>query len=68
MKFNFLKNEKIDHREYQVNIAKKCFGNNSLVVIPTGLGKTIIAIIIAAHTLENSPPNSKVVVLIIARN
>ncbi len=63
MKFNFLNNEKIDHREYQVNIAKKCFGNNSLVVIPTGLGKTIIAIIIAAHTLENSPPNSKVVVL-----
>ncbi len=63
MKFNFLKNEKIDHREYQLNIAKKCFGNNSLVVIPTGLGKTIIAIIIAAHTLENSPPHSKVVVL-----
>ncbi len=55
--------KKIDHREYQVNIAKKCFGNNSLVVIPTGLGKTIIAIIIAAHTLENSPPHSKVVVL-----
>ncbi len=63
LNFNFLKNEKIDHREYQINIAKKCFGNNSLVVIPTGLGKTIISIIIAAHTLENSPPHSKVVVL-----
>jgi len=63
LNFNFLKNEKIDHREYQINIAKKCFGNNSLVVIPTGLGKTIISIIIAAHTLENSPPHSKVVIL-----
>ncbi len=62
-KFNFLKNEKIDHREYQINIAKKCFGNNSLVVIPTGLGKTIISIIVAAHTLENSPPHCKVIIL-----
>ena len=61
--FAYLKGDKIDFREFQVSIAKKCFGQDSLVVIPTGLGKTIIALFVAAYSLENSPPNSKVIVL-----
>lgn len=34
-----------------------------MVVLPTGLGKTVIAVLVAAKTLEISPPDSKIVVL-----
>lgn len=30
-------------RDYQFNIAKKCLFQNTLVALPTGLGKTFIA-------------------------
>ena len=30
-------------RDYQFNIAKHCFFDNTLVALPTGLGKTFIA-------------------------
>ena len=30
-------------RDYQFNISKKCLFENTLVAIPTGLGKTFIA-------------------------
>ena len=30
-------------RDYQYNIAKKCLLENTLVALPTGLGKTFIA-------------------------
>ncbi len=63
LNLKYLKNEKIDFREFQVNIARKCFNKNSLVVVPTGLGKTIIALFISAYTLENSPADSKVIIL-----
>jgi len=33
------------------------------VVLPTGLGKTIIGVYVAAKTLENFPPKTKVIVL-----
>ncbi len=59
----YLKDEQIETREYQVQIAEKCVNKNSLVVLPTGLGKTIIAVIVVAHTLELYPPNSKVIML-----
>ncbi|GAH72245.1 unnamed protein product, partial [marine sediment metagenome] len=39
-----LKSEKLEFRKYQVEIASKCVNKNSLVVLPTGLGKTIIAV------------------------
>ncbi len=59
----YLKKSKVEFREYQVNIAEKCVGANSLVVIPTGLGKTIIALLLAAMTLEKVPKGSKVIVM-----
>src|SRR5438128_2768284 len=34
-------------REYQRNIALSAFKQNTLVVLPTGLGKTIIAMLVA---------------------
>ncbi|MHA1824836.1 MAG: DEAD/DEAH box helicase, partial [Promethearchaeota archaeon] len=54
---------KIQFREYQVEIAKKCINTNSLVVIPTGLGKTIISLLVVAETLQSYPKDSKVIVL-----
>ena len=53
----------IEVRDYQIDIAAKCSGKNYLVSIPTGLGKTIIAILISAKTLENYPPESKIIML-----
>lgn len=62
-KMSFLRKKQIEHREYQSKIAKECVSKNSLVVLPTGLGKTIIGVYVAAGTLENFPPKSKIVVL-----
>ncbi|MFX0023966.1 MAG: DEAD/DEAH box helicase [Candidatus Hermodarchaeota archaeon] len=47
----FLKNNQILYREYQKNIVNSCKNKNSLVVLPTGLGKTIIAILLIANRL-----------------
>lgn len=62
-KISYLTDNKIETREYQEQIAEKCVNKNSLVVIPTGLGKTIIAVLVAAKTLEEFPINSKIVVM-----
>ncbi|NVM46489.1 MAG: DEAD/DEAH box helicase family protein [Candidatus Lokiarchaeota archaeon] len=49
-------------RAYQENIFINCLNTNCLVVIPTGLGKTIIALMLAIHRLSETP-NSKIVFL-----
>jgi ERCC4-related helicase len=49
-------------REYQRRIAEVATSTNTLVVLPTGLGKTIIAIMVAAEMLKRYP-ESKVMVL-----
>ena len=43
----------IKPRQYQLNIAREAIGKNSLVILPTGLGKTIIAAMLATKALEN---------------
>ncbi|EQD75678.1 Restriction endonuclease, type I, R subunit/Type III, Res subunit, partial [mine drainage metagenome] len=43
----------VEPRQYQLNIAKESIGKNSLVVLPTGLGKTIIAAMLASKAMEN---------------
>ena len=50
-----IKKDKIERRRYQENIIASCADKNSLVVIPTGLGKTIIAIGITAFKLSKEP-------------
>lgn len=42
----------IEEREFQISIAEEAAKRSSLVVIPTGLGKTIIAILVIAKTLR----------------
>ncbi|EFD92934.1 MAG: DEAD/DEAH box helicase domain protein [Candidatus Parvarchaeum acidophilus ARMAN-5] len=54
--------KKIDDREYQKNIFETCKSGNTLVVLPTGLGKTIISAMLADYRLEKYP-NSKVLFL-----
>ncbi len=54
--------EGLEAREYQKKIAEVATSTNTLVVLPTGLGKTIIAIMAAAEMLRRYP-ESKVVVL-----
>ncbi len=57
IKLNF-----VSRREYQESIFINCLNCNCLVVIPTGLGKTIIALMLAAHRLTEMS-NSKVIFL-----
>ncbi|MHA1149354.1 MAG: DEAD/DEAH box helicase [Promethearchaeota archaeon] len=59
----FLNSENIEAREYQLEIVSQCVGKNSLVVLPTGLGKTIIALFIAAKTLERYPKGCKIIIM-----
>jgi Fanconi anemia group M protein len=48
-----IKPDNVELRQYQVNIAKSAIKENTLVVLPTGLGKTIIALHMIADTIKN---------------
>jgi len=47
-----LKQEEIESRAYQEVIAASSMKKNTMIVLPTGLGKTVIAAMIAAKKLE----------------
>jgi Fanconi anemia group M protein len=49
----FIKPDFIQKRLYQVHISQDARNKNSLVVLPTGLGKTIIAILILTYKLTH---------------
>ncbi len=57
-----IRKDLIIRRAYQEKIFIKCLNCNCLVVIPTGLGKTIIALMLGVHRLTEKS-NSKVVFL-----
>jgi Fanconi anemia group M protein len=42
----------IEKRMYQVNIAKAASSQSTLVVLPTGMGKTIVALLIISDILK----------------
>lgn len=50
-----IKPNKIESRLYQQTLFASCANKNSLVVLPTGLGKTILFIMVAAHRLQKFP-------------
>ena len=60
---SILNSNNLEVREYQLKIAEECITKNSLVVLPTGLGKTIIAVLVTSKILNIFPPNSKIIVL-----
>ncbi|VVB82747.1 ATP-dependent RNA helicase SrmB [uncultured archaeon] len=45
----------ISPREYQQKIFEKCVDKNCLVVLPTGLGKTLIALMLAIDRMKKFP-------------
>jgi Fanconi anemia group M protein len=47
--------EKIIPRDYQKNILKSCIEKNCLVVLPTGLGKTLIALMLTIERMKKFP-------------
>jgi len=49
----FLQN--IEPREYQEKIFQTCVEKNCLVVLPTGLGKTLIALMLSIHRMREFP-------------
>jgi len=49
-----IKKDAIEYRAYQANIAKTCIDNNTLVVLPTGMGKTVVALMVIAEILRRS--------------
>lgn len=57
-----VKPKSIKLRKYQELVVSRAIGGNTLVVLPTGLGKTIIAAMVAAHRLHEFP-HSKVLFL-----
>jgi ERCC4-related helicase len=54
--------EGITPREYQQEIFETCVEKNCLVVLPTGLGKTLIALMLAVERMKKYP-GEKVVFL-----
>jgi len=51
----------MEAREYQEAILRKALKKNTLCVLPTGLGKTNIAVLLAAHILERFPDSRAIV-------
>lgn len=48
----FVKKDSIEKREYQVSLARQAASENCIVVLPTGLGKTAIALHVICEYLE----------------
>lgn len=52
---SLIKEKSIQFREYQVNIAAAASRKNTLIVLPTGLGKTVVALLVIAGKLKKHP-------------
>jgi len=43
----------IEKREYQTSISKTCLEKSTLVVLPTGMGKTVISLLVIAEKIKD---------------
>ena len=48
----YIKKNSIEKRDYQVNLAEQAIQENCIVVLPTGLGKTTIALQVISEYLS----------------
>ncbi len=61
IKHPLIKTDTVEQRLYQLDLAGKALSASTLVVLPTGLGKTIVALLIIASRLEKA--GGKVLIL-----
>jgi len=47
-----IRSDKVQERSYQIHVFNEIKDHNALVVLPTGLGKTIIAILMVAYQIQ----------------
>src|SRR3989344_7081766 len=52
----------IQPRDFQLSILETCKNNNTLVVLPTGIGKTLLAVLLGLERL-NKFPESKILII-----
>ncbi|MBN1280084.1 MAG: DEAD/DEAH box helicase [Candidatus Thermoplasmatota archaeon] len=52
-----IKPDSIEQRDYQLNIARSAEQASTLVVLPTGMGKTVIALLVIEQELSNPQNN-----------
>ena len=48
----FLKDGPLEDRQYQANISQACLEQSTLVILPTGMGKTVVALRVILERLE----------------
>ena len=48
----FVKRDAVERRDYQVNLARQAISENCIVVLPTGLGKTTVALQVICEYLQ----------------
>ncbi len=53
IRHKLIKSDSVELREYQTNLANDVKNQNSLIVLPTGLGKTTIALQVIADYMQN---------------
>ena len=58
----YIKNNVLEAGAYQESIYKTAIEKNTLCVLPTGMGKTQIAVMVAAHRL-NKYPKKKILMM-----
>jgi Fanconi anemia group M protein len=49
----YIQKNSVEKRDYQINLANQAMNENCVVVLPTGLGKTTIALHVIAEYLSN---------------
>lgn len=54
VKKELIKPDALERRDYQINIAKQSEEQSTLVVLPTGMGKTVVALLLIAHHLKKN--------------